>query len=408
MNRPVRHIKHKVKWINSALILESFIATILIFIIFSLLKLFPLKFEFVKPIRQELNDFDVYDLVYSGIDQKNLKRDQNIVLVQVGNDRPTILKQITTIKKYQPKVLGVDVIFQSPSSEPIIDSSLSAELNDPFIITGSRLDIDTPHHSIAIKGNYFDSPQRKNHSGYFNFLGDQNSVIRTYYPFMDVEAKNVSAFTSAIARQFDTVAYSLLVKKSQAPQIIQYSGNIGNYTVLNAQDLQGIDSIQLSELFYHKIVLLGVIYTEEPKVMEDLHFTPVNEKLQGKSYPDMYGMVIHANILSMILANQYPMQLSNLISLLIAFLISWIVIYSQIKVYGKNKHPSHLIMILFQFFFIIAFVYLALLLFRYGHIKIQLLSILLCVILSVELLGIYKPLAFWMNRKFNYKTVFHK
>ena len=55
-----------------------------------------------------------------------------------------------------------------------------------------------------------------------------------------------------------------------------------------------------------KIVLLGFMGINlNDKTFEDIFFTPLNERYAGKSFPDMYGVVIQANIISMILNKKY-------------------------------------------------------------------------------------------------------
>ena len=70
-----------------SLINESLLATVMVLIITFVVSFIPLKFEFIKGIRQEFLGFDIYDLHYSGKDLKNKQRDANIVIVEVANDR---------------------------------------------------------------------------------------------------------------------------------------------------------------------------------------------------------------------------------------------------------------------------------------------------------------------------------
>jgi CHASE2 domain-containing sensor protein len=44
---------------------------------------------------------------------------------------------------------------------------------------------------------------------------------------------------------------------------------------------------------------------------EDKFYTPLNKKLAGKSNPDMFGVVVHANIISMILREDYVEQMAT-------------------------------------------------------------------------------------------------
>ena len=385
---------------------ETLIASAIVFLVFFLLSAFPLKFEFVKPIKQELNDFDIYDLVYSGINKDHSQRDTNIVLVQIADSREDIVEEVKSLNKYKPLVIGMDITFDAPSPDVVTDSVLSSELDAPNVVTGNKLVVDSASRELKVSGSFFDGSQRKNKSGYFNFQGEADAVVRDYYPFFTVGKEKLPAFTSQIAQQFNPAAFAKLEKQERELQPIRYTGNLENYTVFTKEDLSNLDSLQLWNLLHNKIVLLGILYTRPPLVLEDLHFTPVNEKVQGKSYPDMYGLVIHANILSMILSGVYPRELSAVLSYLIAFVITFLLVYYQLKLYQKKAHPNHLRLVLLQFVLLIVFIYLSLLLFKYAQVKVPLLSILLCIALSVETLNIYKFLALWLHKKINYQTVF--
>jgi CHASE2 domain-containing sensor protein len=57
---------------------------------------------------------------------------------------------------------------------------------------------------------------------------------------------------------------------------------------------------------------------------EDKFHTPINKKYAGKAYPDMFGVVVHANIVSMVL-NETPVNsMSERGSLLLAVLLCYL------------------------------------------------------------------------------------
>jgi CHASE2 domain-containing sensor protein len=68
----------------------------------------------------------------------------------------------------------------------------------------------------------------------------------------------------------------------------------------------------VSELLKDKIVIMGYL-GERMDVMswEDKFYTPLNKKLAGKSNPDMFGVVVHANIISMILKEDFVEQMAE-------------------------------------------------------------------------------------------------
>src|SRR5579872_4928026 len=96
------------------LIKEAFIASLLVTGIDLILSLFPLKFDFIKPIKQGFGDFDIYDLRYSGTDVIAGKKDTNITLLQIADSRSEIAAQIAKVTSLHPKIIGIDAIFNEP------------------------------------------------------------------------------------------------------------------------------------------------------------------------------------------------------------------------------------------------------------------------------------------------------
>src|SRR5688572_4573032 len=94
---------------------EAFIATILITAVIFLLGYLPFKTELVKPIKQDLFDFDIYDLRFSGKHLHKQTRDTNIVLVEAGAGKKEIAEQLVLLNSLEPAVIGLDVLFESTS-----------------------------------------------------------------------------------------------------------------------------------------------------------------------------------------------------------------------------------------------------------------------------------------------------
>lgn len=81
-----------------------------------------------------------------------------------------------------------------------------------------------------------------------------------------------------------------------------------------------------------KIVLMGIvplIDISDPTSLanvtyEDTYYTPLNPNYVGRSYPDMYGLMIHANVIAMILDENYidesPLWLTITIAVVCTFL----------------------------------------------------------------------------------------
>jgi CHASE2 domain-containing sensor protein len=390
---------------------ESFFATVFTIIITYLVSFIPIKFEFSKAIRQEFLGFDIYDLYYSGKHSKTSQRDSNIVIIEIAKDRDSIAEQIKLLQKYSPAVIGIDAIFAKEDENLLANAKLVEAISQSNnIILASRVDIDSGSNKVGFINNFFEEKGSGLPSGYINFLGNQFSVIRNYPPFYKTSDSNYMAFSSAIIKKFSPGKFRKLEKRNRKTEVINYSGNLESYTNLSTEQLRYSDTTnQLHSLLTGKIVLLGYFVKEPPLVIEDLHFSPLNEQISGKSYPDMYGVVIHANILSMVLNDNYVNQASELSSYFYASVIIFMFLLYMLSQYKKKQHPAHGKFLLIQFLLILLMLYIFLQIFNLFHTKVPLLPIMIALVLCVELLGLYKIIALWLHRRFKYKTVFsHK
>lgn len=386
---------------------EALVATCQIMIIVFLISFLPLKFEVTRPIRQELADFDIYDLYYSDRHKGNSKRDSNIVLFQVGNSRKEIAEQLLKINSLDPAIVGIDVTF-SPKEDSIGNALLLSALQRmPTAVYSFRLLQDDSSDDLQIGPSQLPDSLQIQAGGYINFLGKEFSVIRYFAPFVTIDKKEYPSLTSRIMEKYSPEAFNRLKERNEETEIINYSGNIENYDHFTADDLNNNYS-QLKEIVKGKIALLG-FFSKTPLILDDLKFTPLNSVVVGKGYPDMYGVVIHANILTMLLSGKYASLMPIWVSYLLAFIFTYVLVFFMLTRYKRNPHPPHWKFFLLQFFSLLLLVYLFLLLFSWLKIKIQLLPIIISMVLAVEMFALYKSLAVWLHKKIKYATIFtHK
>ncbi len=84
----------------------------------------------------------------------------------------------------------------------------------------------------------------------------------------------------------------------------------------------------LPSMFEDKIVIIGFLgdYLGDPS-WSDKFFTPLNSKVAGRANPDMFGAVVHANIVAMILNEDYVNEIPEWLQYLIAFVICFANVY---------------------------------------------------------------------------------
>ena len=385
------------------IIKEAILAALIILLITWLVSFVPLKFEFLKAIRQDFNGFDIYDLYYAGKNDNN--HDSNIVLIQIANDRKEIATQINLIKKYKPAVIAVDAIFKNTkdsSSDALLEHAVE---NDNSIILVSV--IDTINNILTFDHNYFETQVTKYTTGYINMVGGNYSVIRNYPPFLKVDTVEAFSFSSRIVQAFSPEKFNRLKARGNEEEIINYKGNTERYTSITGEELIEYDhNHELDSILKRKIILLGYFVKYPPFVLEDIHFSPLNPVFAGKSFPDMYGVVIHANIVSMILDGNYAKLASHTTSYFIAFLLTFLLLYNVLLRYAKKGHASHARLMLIQFILVLLVLFVFLQLYNLFLWKVHLLPVLISLAICIELQGVYKILALFLNKHVGYKTVF--
>jgi CHASE2 domain-containing sensor protein len=84
----------------------------------------------------------------------------------------------------------------------------------------------------------------------------------------------------------------------------------------------------LPSLFEDKIVMMGYMgdFLGAP-AWEDKFFTPLNKRVAGRANPDMFGLVLHANVVSMILNEDYINETPAWLEYVIAFVVCVLTVF---------------------------------------------------------------------------------
>jgi CHASE2 domain-containing sensor protein len=304
---------------------DNLFATILVVAVMIFLPIF-FNLDFLDPIQNTLQDFQITDMAFSHMENtKEVKPDTNIVLVNISKlERDEIAQQIKVINRYHPKVIGIDSFFRE-QKDSLKDASLSQSLSevDNLVLVGKidKFNIDKLYWDTLEKSH----PEfQHGTTGYANFIinDDQFRTVRHFTPVQKVKDSIVYAFAVEIASIYNPQATKKFLARGNETEIISFRGNSDKFITYDFKDFfrSGKDLSRLKD----KIVLMGYIGpTLNVFTNEDMFFTPMNDKFVGKSYPDMYGVVVWANIISMILnGNHYeqiPDWLAQFLTLLIIY-----------------------------------------------------------------------------------------
>jgi hypothetical protein len=144
------------------------------------------------------------------------------------------------------------------------------------------------------------------------------------------------AFSTRIARLFDSARTDRYLARNKELEVINYRGNVpdpynasapefsGRYTYLDWY--QPFDTTSfLPSVITGRVVLFGFMGNDMLDTSWDDKFvTPLNKQFAGKTRPDMYGVVVHANIISMILEEAYIEELEDWQEYAIAILVCFL------------------------------------------------------------------------------------
>lgn len=364
----------------------------------------------MNPLKLGLKDFDFNDISYSKLGKaQNTPIDSNIVVINIGqSDREDIAALIDKTASYEPKVMGLDVTFSGPR-DPHKDSLLRETIaRNKNLVLAVKYQTDSTDKLIAAE-NYFLTSSTE--FGYVNFPSDDKETVRAFFPFKsDDKDKNLvlPSFTSTLLKFFDSTAYKKIEKKIDKKLIINYTravvpGKKAQYLVVEPEDLM-TDNIDTSAI-KGKIALLAYVNLD-PNNIEDKKFTPMNEKFAGKSHPDMNGIFVHANIISMELEKNYIKKVPLWATILIAIAVCWLHMSFFVHYYLEAHIWFHLAAKIAQVASAIFFVWLGIYLFDRYRLKVDLKLSLVTIVMAVDVIYFYEAWAVWMHKKFNYKTVF--
>jgi CHASE2 domain-containing sensor protein len=312
-------------------------------------------FDAFDPLAKAFGDMEMFDIAFSQM-REDPEIDTNVVIVNIGYlSRGEIGQQIMNLNQYDPKVIALDIMFtcngmpRDPENCPQAFDTLSNMMFAEAVRqAGPRLVLaEKLHQSAALAAlnvNEYDSIEHTDaelrqdaHEGFVNLDTDAEhqedlKVCRKLPPQISVKGQKELAFSSRIAWVFDSAKTKKYLDRNNDLETVNYRGNIvdwhgasnfsGRYPVLDAEQALDTSTFDGNSLLRGKIVILGFLGQDlRDTSWDDKFITPLNKNYAGKTRPDMYGVVIHANAVSMILNEDYVDELAEWQEYLLAFII---------------------------------------------------------------------------------------
>lgn len=390
--------------INRQLFIDSFLATLLVFVVLYLFSIFPYDIKFLNPIKLVLKDFKYTDIYYSKIAEKDKPVEQEIVLVNIGNlPRIGIAELLSSLQTADPAVIGVDIMFYT-RKDPLGDSLLKEELNKENVVVTHIIHDEGDMAYTLTSHPYFGEPIY----AYANLVADDslNSTIRYIRPFYNEKGLNEEAFTTKILEKYDEEHFNTLLFRRNKIETINYYGTYEQFVTYEGEDI--IFGNFDPESIQDKIVLVGYMgnFIGDASILEDFKFTPLNHEVMGKTIPDMHGLTIHANILTMYINEQYIDIMPKWQSYFLAFFICYIHVVMFVFMFVRFHLWYHLFAKVIQFFTSALLVYIMFSFYSEHHLKIDTTLIVLTILISVDVLYLYETLAAVAYSRLKWKSYF--
>ena len=384
---------------------DTFFATIFVLLVTAMLEVIVVNIHVFDPFRKAFRDFEYTDIYYSRIrQQKNV--DTGIVVVNIGKlERDSIALMLEKIIRSNPAVIGIDASFigrKDFRGDSLLKNALNASQN---IITTGELSIDSRNKEyIAGSDPWFGHLK----TAYANLTGNKlnTSTIRMFKPFVKAGDSLLYSFAAAVVQQADSAAFTRLLKRNNTHELIRYNGGRSSFICLD-----------FPAVFYpaaglgimnNRIVLMGYLGEKFGSIpdLEDLHFTPLNPTECGRSAPDMYGVLIHANIISMIIGGSFINAMSDTTAWILAFILCYFHMAFFIHFYLRRHKWFHFSGKMLQFFTTVVLVLSSYLTYHYLSYKAVILPSVVVILLSMDLLYFYEGLMLFLNRRFHVRSLF--
>jgi CHASE2 domain-containing sensor protein len=293
-----------------------------LFLFFSMfLFSFIFDIEYLRPAEQAINDFEITDISYEIKEIERQKQfnakpidifnesDTNIVIIDIGKfSKKKLFYLLKILTFYSPKAIGIHLVVNEEGAETYNDSLIAICKQYPNIVFGSNLYnfSNKTEEYLQIEHSWGKFLQYAN-SGFINMpFGKDKKIntVRTFVPKTKIGGISEDAFATQMVKIFDKDAFGSLMKRNNSTEFIRFYGNYQIFTNLSAQQILANDFSP--EIIKNRMILIGhaPVY-DQYLYLNYMSFSPLSNFKYGTPYPDMYDLVIQANIIKMMLEKKY-------------------------------------------------------------------------------------------------------
>lgn len=273
----------------------------------------------------ERNDFKLSDLYAQIADDRPVRRlEDRIVVIDIGNGgRQEISEVLEVLSLCGPKVVGLDINFESPGDD---DTRLLAALQSiPDLVLPLGLRSQEGKFEIEDKPFFYGQMSTPVYAAVNMPTLSPKSTIREFVVKFPLSADTIYSFPVALAQIFDPSVVEDL--KARGNKLEPISFHSKEFQIITADEV-----IDYAENFADKIVLIGSLSDAY-----DIHPTPTKAS--------MPGLMVHVNALSTLLDREWYTPIPGYIDYILALVICFLIILAAI---GIKMSIKGLIIRLFQ------------------------------------------------------------
>ena len=342
------------------------------------LKIFRLLF----PETIAIQEFEFTDFAFDLTLPQTLN--DRITIVNIGeHDRGVIGDLVRRLNSHDPSVIGIDAFFNCLGTYDTINcpqlrdkkgnENLRIALGEvrslvlnALPLRSKRLSADpsiSGYDSLELSDSIFSDHARNGHAFMSITASSENEVpsCRNFDPRITLlNGQDINAFAVEVAMLYDSVkTKSFLEKFGDKDDVpINFKGNVVKYGYEDQQEFfleprhfVALDADDIltnnfpPELVRNRIVLLeylGATLTD-PALENDKFYTPLNRKKIGRTFPDMYHSVVDANIVNMIITEDYLLELTEMQEMMLTLLICFFHVAALLALRGRFPYLHDLV-----------------------------------------------------------------
>lgn len=362
-------------------------------------------FDIMDPIGDAFSDMEFTDVYFSQLLDDPVA-DQDVVLVNIAAEpRASIAMMVDSISQYNPAVIGIDTFFDFPKEDTLGDLMLMeafGRVENLVLVTQPLYNIETDEFdSLRTSWPMFTWNSDSAHAVLVTGADEQEDLkmCREFTPTVEMSDGSIQeAFAVKLASYFAPEKAKKFVERGNFVEVINYRGNVLDYgatkfgTKFAALDVPDVFyGNYVPEMIEGKVIIFCYLgnFLGDRESLEDKYFTPLNETYIGRAFPDMYGGVVHANAVSMILNEDYVYQLSETQKWVLAIVILFLNLTVFTWIYKKLPKWYDGMTKLIQLAQLLTFIYVMIYAMDFYSIKLDLNYTLIAVALSGDGLEVF-------------------